>query len=265
MTAFSVAWGIFMLVVLLGSGQGLSNGVTYQFRDDAVNSLWIYPGETSLPHAGLRPGRRIQLTNADHDDIVQSIEGVEHITSRFRIDGPVTVSRGKENGAFDVRCVHPAHQYLEKTRVIDGRFLNDLDLSEFRKVAVIGKLVKDALFATEPAVGKTLQINGLAFKVVGVFEDDGGEGEMQKIYLPITTSQRAFNGSNRIGQIMMTVGDASLDESQAMADEAQARLATHHRFASDDRRAVRVNNNVVQFNRFITATCRQARADRSGY
>jgi putative ABC transport system permease protein len=81
LTGFSVAWGIFMLIVLLGSGQGLGNGVEYQFRDDAINSLWIFSGQTTLPYQGLQPGRRVQFTNQDHDEIATTIPGVEHITS----------------------------------------------------------------------------------------------------------------------------------------------------------------------------------------
>jgi putative ABC transport system permease protein len=250
LTAFSVAWGIFMLVVLLGSGQGLANGVSYQFRDDATNSIWIWPGQTSVPFAGLSPGRNVQFTNADYDDVRSHSPDAERVTARFRIAGPVVVARGKESGAFDVRCVHPDHLYLEKTMVVEGRFLNERDISELRKVAVIGKLVKDALFAKEDPIGAEIQVNGISFRVVGVFEDAGNESEMEKVYLPITTAQRTFNGSNRIGMVMFTVGDASLEESKLIAKDVTRRLATRHRFDAADARAVRVNNNIEQFARF---------------
>ena len=254
LTAFSVAWGIFMLVVLLGSGVGLSNGVNYQFRDDAINSLWIYPGETTLAYAGLQPGRRVQLDDDDYADARDRTEGAEHVSARFYLPGPVTVVHGRETAAYDVRSVHPDHLHLEKTRVVRGRFLDDLDLSERRKVAVVGKAVQDGLFHGQDPLGSQIQVNGVAFKVVGVFEDAGGQSEMEKIYLPITTAQRTFNGGRRIHQLMLTVGDASLEESQRMAQQVQRRIAARHHFSPDDERAVRVVNNVVQFERFHAVT-----------
>ena len=251
LTAFSVAWGIFMLVVLLGSGAGLSNGVQYQFRDDATNSIWMWPGETSLPFAGLLPGRKLQMTNTDRDDLVNNIPGADHVTSRFFIGGSVLVTRGSESGNFDVRAVHPDHQFLEKTIMTDGRFLNELDIAQFRKVCVIGKLVNDALFKKERGIGQEIEVNGVSFRVIGVFTDAGGEGEMEKIYLPVSTAQRAFNGANRINSLLFTVGSATLEESQAIQKEVHRRLATRHRFSVDDPRAVRINNNLVEAQRFL--------------
>jgi len=242
LTGFSVAWGIFMLIVLLGSGQGLSNGVQYQFRDDATNSLWIRSGQTSLPHKGLQPGRRIQFTNEDFDEIRATVDGVEHITSRFYIGGMTTVSYGKEHGSFDVRAVHPDHKFLENTIVTTGRFLNEHDLAEYRKTAAIGQLVEQALFKGRSGIGEYIKINGIAFKVVGTFEDVGGESEMEKVYLPITTAQRTFNGSNRVHQIMLTTGTASLEETQAMAQTINRKLAQRHKFSMEDRRAVFIAN-----------------------
>ena len=251
LTGFSVAWGIFMLIVLLGSGVGLGNGVEYQFRDDAVNSIWVRPGQTSIPYKGLQPGRNVQLTNEDHEDIHTGVNGVEHITSRFYIGGSVRVRYRDETGSFDVRAVHPDHLHLEKTIVTEGRFLNPLDIREYRKVAVIGTKVKQALFKDEPALGKQLEINGVAFQVVGLFRDEGAEREMEKIYLPISTSQRAFGGGNRISQIMMTTGKAPLEDTATMAKEIHRRVATHHTFSVDDPRAVEVSNNNEQFARFL--------------
>ncbi len=250
LTAFSVAWGIFMLIVLLGSGTGLEHGIEYQFRDDAINSIWVFPGQTSLPHAGLRPNRQVQMTNLDHQRIETGVNGVEHITSRFWIRGALGVAYKGETGTFDIRAVHPDHQYLEKTIITRGRYLNELDIVENRKVAVIGDHVKEALFKTASAIGEEIKINGIAFKVVGIFIDDGGESEMEKIYLPISTAQRTYNGANRVGQIMLTTGDAAFDRTQAMAAEITQKLADWHDFDPADRRAVFVRNNVEEFQRF---------------
>lgn len=251
LTAFSVAWGIFMLIVLLGSGQGLSHGVAHQFRDDAVNSIWVFPGQVSMPYKGLQPGRRVQLTNEDHDEIRTGVNGVEHITSRFMIGGTLRVRYRDETGTFDVRSVHPGHLYLEKTIITAGRFLNPLDIREYRKVAVIGERVASALFKDVSPLGRDLEINGVAFKVVGLFTDEGAETEQEKIYLPISTAQRAFGGANRVGQIMMTTGEVPLPETQAMSKDIHRRLAERHTFSMEDPRAVFVNNNNEEFDRFM--------------
>jgi putative ABC transport system permease protein len=250
LTGFSVAWGILMLVVLLGSGQGLSHGVEYGFRDDATNSIWVRSGQTSLPYRGLRPGRTVQFTNDDHADM-SSIEGVDHITSRFFIRGNLTVAYGSETSSYNVRSVHPDHQFLEKTIVTEGRYINDLDIREVRKVAVIGERVKQQLFKGKPAMGEYIEVNGIPFRVVGVFTDEGNENELEVIYLPISTAQRTFNGANRVAMIMMTVGDASVDESKGIADELRKRIAERHDFDPEDQRAVSISNAVVDFQRFL--------------
>jgi putative ABC transport system permease protein len=251
LTGFAVAWGIFILVVLLGSGTGLAHGIEYQFRDDAVNSIWVSSGQTSVPFAGLQPGRRIQLTNQDHDAVARKVPGVEHITSRGNVPGSVTVRYGSEYGNFSLRAVHPAHQYLERTKVLDGRYLNELDIAEHRKVAVVGLLVEQALFKGAPGIGREIEINGIAFKVVGVYDDEGSEQEREMVHLPISTAQRTFNGQNKVRQILFTVGDADLASSQQMAEQTRQLLAQTHDFDPTDLRALFVNNNVENFQRFV--------------
>lgn len=251
LTGFSVAWGIFMLIVLLGSGQGLSNGIRHEFRDDAINSIWVFAGQTTMPYRGLQPGREIQFTNEDHDEVKDRVDGVEHSTSRFYLRGTTTASYKDKHEPFSIRSVHPGHRYVENTIITEGRFLNDYDIERRRKVAVIGARVRDALFENEPAIGKYIKVNGIAFKVVGIFEDVGSEGEMENIYLPISTAQRTYNGANRIAQFMVTTGDAGLEKSQAMSDEIRSRMARRHKFAEEDRRAVFVNDLNERFQRFV--------------
>ena len=251
LTGFSVAWGILILVVLLGSGQGLAHGVEYGFRDDAVNSIWMRSGQTSVPYKGLRPGRAVQFTNDDYDVIRGGVRGVEHITSRFFIRGNLAVAYRGETSSFDVRSVHPDHQFLEKTIMLEGRFLNPLDIKEYRKVAVIGTKVKEMLFKGKPAMGEYIAINGVPFQVVGVFTDEGGEGELEKIYLPISTAQRTYSGGKNIRMIMMTVGNATVSESEAIANEVRNRMADRHDFDPKDERAVSISNAVVEFQRFV--------------
>ncbi len=251
LTGFAVAWGIFMLVVLLGSGQGLAHGIEYQFRDDAMNSIWVSSGQTSKPYKGLQPGRQISFTNADYDEVTTRIHGVEYSTARFWIYGNQQVNYGKEWGSFTIRAVHPGHLVLERTQVLEGRYINELDQRDFRKVAVIGILVEDALFGEESSLGKEIRINGIAFKVVGVFDDEGSEREREFIYLPIATAQRTFNGKNRVNQILYTTGTASLQRTQGMADETRGILAVNHDFDPEDQRALFVNNAAERVQQFV--------------
>ncbi|MEZ4776677.1 MAG: ABC transporter permease [Bacteroidia bacterium] len=247
LTAFSVAWGIFMLVILLGAGNGLQNGVANMFKDDAINSIWISSGTTSLAYKGLQPGRRVQFTNEDYDAVRTQVEGLDHISARFNIQSAVTVNYKDEFGAFSVRCVHPDFQYLEKTLVVEGRYINEKDIAEHRKVTAIGVRVRDALFLHETAIGKYINLNGIAFKVVGIFEDEGNEGETETMYIPITTAQRTFNGANHINQMMVTVGDASLEESQMIADQIKTKLSKRNNFDPEDPKAAYVRNSIEQY------------------
>lgn len=241
LTSFSVAWGIFMLIILLGSGTGIRNGVIDEFKDDANNSIWLFSGRTSMPHKGLKPGRSIQFTNDEYDR-TKKMDEVDHISSRYGVWG-ATVNQGKEYGNYSIRSTHPGHQYLENTIITKGRFLNELDLEDRKKVIVISELIQKDLFPeTNDAMGKYLNVNGIPFKVVGIYIDEGSESEMRILYIPITTGQTVFNGSNKIDQYMFTVGDATLEESKAIAEEVRQDLARVHNFNPEDQRAVFVRN-----------------------
>jgi len=251
LTGFAVAWGIFMLVVLLGSGKGLEHGVDYQFRDDAVNSIWVSSGRTSTPYKGMQPGREIQFDNQDYDEVTTRVQGVEYASGRYWIFGSQQVNYKNENGSYTIRAVHPGHQVLERTKVLQGRYLNEFDLRQFRKSAVLGTLVASALFHDEDPIGKQIRIGGISFQVVGVFDDEGSEREREFIYLPISTAQRTFNGANRVNQILYTTGDASLAKSMEMAGATRQILSVNHTFDPEDERAIHVNNNVENYQRIL--------------
>jgi putative ABC transport system permease protein len=247
LTALSVAWGMLMLVVLLGAGRGLEKGAAYEFRDDAVNSLFLYPGKTSRPFGGRGPGRDVKLMNDDYEALARNFPSIDHITGRFYLYGEFMVSYRGKHSAFDIRGTHPGHQYLEKTIISNGRFLNDADIEQRRKVCVIGSKVKNFLFGEKEALGEYLNIRGLSYKVVGVFEDVGGEAELKKIYVPVTTAQLLYSQPGRLHQIMFTTKSSDLSHSQELAEQVRRFLATRHGFSADDRQALRVQNNVEQF------------------
>jgi putative ABC transport system permease protein len=247
LTALSVAWGIFMLVLLLAAGTGLQSSVEHDFRDDAVNSLWVYPGTTRQPHRGHPVGRDIQLHSADFQLLRDRVPGVEQISGRFYLDGEYTVSYGKRRASFGVRACHPGHQYIEKTIIVAGRFLNELDLAERRKVAVIGVEVARPLFGSADPLGEVIDVNGVAYTVVGVFRDEGSDRELRKIYIPITTAQIAYSGSDRIHQLMFTVNEEHARESDRLEHEVRRLLAARHNFSVADKGAIHVRNLIERF------------------
>ncbi len=247
LTSLAVAWGSFMLVVLLGAGNGLRAGVGFAFRDDAVNSVWLYPGTTSMPYEGHAPGRRIKLANEDYEQFKVAIPGLDKITSRFYPVGETLVTYGAKSAPFDIRAVHPDHQVLENTKMVSGRFLNDLDLSEKRKVAVLGVDIVEVLAPGKNLLHETVRIGGIPYRVIGIFDDDGGRFERRKVYLPISTAQVAWNGGNRVDQLMFTVGDATPEQAQRMADEAVQLVAQKYRFSTKDKRALSARNNLEAF------------------
>jgi putative ABC transport system permease protein len=251
LTGFSVAWGIFMLIILQGAGVGLQKGVENEFRSSATNTIWIWNGQTSKAFAGMKPGRNIQMTNEDHDYLKQTVSQIDNLSSRFQLYRGNTVSYNNEFGSFNIRSVHPGYAIIEKLTMIEGRFVNDIDLDEFRKAAVISTKVRDALFKTEPALDKYIKINGVMFKVVGIFTDDDGRDEnMQVIYLPISTAQRVFGEGRRVQSIAVTVGDATAEESKLVQDDLKQKLAARHHYDPTDERAMFFWNSVEEFQRF---------------
>jgi len=249
LTSLSVAWGIFMLVLLIGAGRGLQNGVQGDFKDDAVNSLWLFGGRSSVPYRGLAPGRPTRMRNADHDHLRDHQRGVEHITSRFSVGSPPVAYRDKTS-SFDIRATHPDHLYLENTIMVEGRFLNDLDLAERRKVAVIGVDVADFLFENESAIGKFVKIGDIQYRVVGLFRDEGGEQEQRKVYIPISTAQMTHGASDQANMIMFTVPETTtVEASTRIEEEVRAIMGARHGFDPEDRQALRIRNNVEAFSR----------------
>lgn len=247
LAVLTVAWGVFMLVLLLGAGRGLQNGVELQFKDDAVNSISVYPGRTSLAYNGHPRGRSIKLDNHDYTRIKEDTPFVERVTARYYPSGEMTVSAGKQHASFDIRAVHPDHLYLEKTIITAGRFINDRDLQDKRKVSVIGKRVHEVLFGDKQALGEHVLINDIAYKVVGVFSDTGGRGEEETIYLPVSTAQLVYGAGERIHQVSYTLGDASYEQSKESESQTHKLLAERYHFSSQDDRAVRVYNNLDEY------------------
>ncbi len=251
LTGLSVSWGIFMLVILLGSAKGLLNGVTLQFKDDAINSIWVSTDVTSKPYKGHNAGRTIKLKNEEYDYVSNTYSQVEYITSQYGIwNAPVVYK--KEYGNYSVRGVHPDQVYLENSNIIQGRFINQIDLDENRKVAVLGNALVQELCKGENPIDQHIELSGVSFRVVGVFTDDGGEREERFAYIPIYAAQQIFGGgSDVIGRLMFTTGDISLEESRALAEQVKNDFAHRKVFDPSDNRAISVRNVFENFQEIV--------------
>lgn len=250
LTAFSVAWGIFILIVLLAAGQGLKNGAESQFGNDAANSIWIDGGQTSLAYAGYKPGRQIQLTNSDFYYVKKQVDGVDNTSAVYKGWESKVLSYKNEHAAFTVRPCAPDHNKLEKAKVITGRFINEIDFNEFRKVCVIGLPVQEALFKKEDPINKFIDVAGTKYKVVGTFNDPG-RGDNDRIYIPLFTAQRINNGHDHVNTIWASTGTVSIERSEQMAAEIRQRLAKKYHFDPNDLNALGVYNNNVEYKRIM--------------
>lgn len=252
LTALGVFWGIFMLVILLGAGNGLQNGVEEEFADDAINSIWLRRGTTSMPYDGLPKGRRIKFTNDQYDFLDENYKELDHITGRFYLSGDRTVSYGQKKVSYPVRAVHPGHQYLENTLIAEGRYINDLDLDQFRKSAVIGRVVKEDLFGETDPIGKEITVGGIVYTIVGTYTDTGSEGEMRIIYIPVTTAQKVYAGTEELHQLMFTIGDLSVEESKVLEKDIRAAFAQQLQFDVKDRKALYMFNGAENYEEFTS-------------
>lgn len=245
LTGFAVAWGIFMLMVLLGAGNGLSNGVGSNFEGNALNAMWIWSRETSIPHAGFQSGRRIQFTMDDYHAISE-MDKIDKISARYWI-GDRTYSFNNEYGNYNTQSCHPDFMDIEKFEITSGRFINDIDMKYNRKVMVIGEDIREALFKHVDPIGQILKVGNVPFKVVGVYNElDPREGTRQGL-IPISTAQTLFNAGNRIHNLALTTVDVSKAESEGIEEEIRLLLAKNHKFSPDDQRAIGIYNSLENY------------------
>jgi putative ABC transport system permease protein len=246
LTSFSVAWGILLLIILLGAGKGLQNAVMRNFETNAKNAVWIWPGRTSVDYKGFSKDREIKFTNKDYEVIHDQVKEIDHISPQFNIWGGTQVSYNNEFGNFTVQCVLPDHQPIEGSKIIQGRYLNKIDIQERRKVVVIGIEVFKALFKGEEAVGKYIKINNIPFVVIGVYSD-GNNWEDKRVVLPFTAAQQIFNGGVRVSSLGLTTGDATIEESKKIETKIVQKLAALHAVDPSDRSAIGVNNTLQDY------------------
>ena len=242
LTGLSVSWGIFILIMLLGAGNGLKNGVTENFSERAVNRVTLWAGSTSMPHQGLKSGRNLQFSDKEIKAIETEVKESSLVAPR--IDRSQTISYGSEYGSYTVRGVMPAYAEIEMLKIDagDGRFINSLDVKELNKVIVIDKKIANVLFKDKNPIGEYVKVGNLMFKVVGVNSKKFAWGT-PTAYIPFSTAQMIFNPSRKINNISFTVdGLETKEENENFNTALRGLMGRHLNFNPEDRQALWINN-----------------------
>jgi putative ABC transport system permease protein len=246
MSGFTVLFAIMLFTILFGIANGLQNTFTEAFGDDATNAIFIRSGTTSKASNGLQSGRRIQFDNSTFSSIKsENDDNIEYITSR--IFKNVTATFRNETDNYSVRAVHPDQQFIEKTSIDEGRYINQRDLENKTKVIVIGSKVEEDLFLKTTALGKYLNLSGIQYKIVGIFSDEGNDDEERIIYMPLTTAQQVYGNNDYIDQISLTYNPKlNFDEAIAFSNKLTSELKKLFSVAVSDQRAIRVRNRASE-------------------
>lgn len=247
LTGFSVAWGIFMLVILLGSGNGLKNGVFSNFGSYATNSIDIYGGHTSKPYMGYDKDRRIRLRNSDLDILLNEFPEVTEVAAKSWFSGK-TASYGNQYATLSLNGVLPKIAQISGVEMHSGRFINDADIRTYRKAIVIDESLQRQLFKGADPLGKEIKLGNSTFTVVGVHKSDAMRNEAL-CYIPLSTAQLIFLANEPVvnNAVLIVEGVDDSEQMEVFQKRIVRRLATEHNYAPDDESALWINNRIEQF------------------
>ncbi len=261
LSGFTVAFAIMLFAILFGVANGLQNSFNTAFAGDANNSIFIFSGRTTKAVAGMQTGREIQFDNELYETLKKEYKNdIEFISGRVYKN--LTASYKDEKSAYTIRAVNPDHQFIEKTDITRGRYINQLDLKNKEKHIVIGKLVWEDLFKGKDPIGKYIDLSKIKYKVVGLFVDkaEGSDSNEERIiYMPITTAQQIYGNNDYIDQINLTFNPSMTgDQAIAFSNKLKRRIKQIFTIAPEDQAAVRIRNqaqeleNTAQFNSVLS-------------
>ncbi|MFD1293890.1 ABC transporter permease [Lutibacter holmesii] len=253
-TIIGVMWGIFLLVVLLGAAKGVENNFNKLFGNFATNSVFVWAQQTSKPFKGFQEGKSLTLKMSDLENIKNEIEGLEFVVPRHQTQA-MAINNFK-SGTFGVFGDYPELDKVQKKDLVYGRFINDNDIKERKKVCVIEEEIYKQLFDEgEFPIGTYIKINDINYNVVGMYKDGqvGSGGPQGNIHIPFTTFQQVYNRGDSIGWMMIT-GDMDHDISQIEAD-VKLLLRNLHKVHPNDERAFgsfNLGERIAQVTGFLT-------------
>ena len=249
LTGFAVAWGIFMLIVLLGAGNGLIHAFEQSASERAMNSIKIFPGWTSKSYDGLKEGRRVQLDNKDMDATSHYFPNHVIKAGATVWQGAVNLSFGQEYVSLNLSGVYPNHTEVEVVKLFEGRFINEIDIKERRKVIVLHKKTAEILFNkthTEP-IGQFVNAGNVVYQVVGLYNDKGDSGDSDA-YIPFTTLQTIYNKGDKLNNLVMTTKNLeTVEANEAFEAHYRKVLGANHRFDPTDHSAIWIWNRFTNY------------------
>jgi putative ABC transport system permease protein len=246
---------MFMLVVMVGAGVALQRGMSSHIEGFATNSCFVWTELTSEPYKGLKKGRHWNMENQDIPVLLSKIPEIQYLAPvLFGGGGSNNVTRNDKAGSFGVKGNYPAYNMIDASIMVKGRYINDIDIVEKRKVCVIGERVCEVLFPKdEDPIGKNIQVNGIYFQVIGVTRHTsnvniGGNAE-ETVVLPFSTMQQAFNQGNIIHFMAVTAKPGI--KVKIIQDKIRDVLNAQHMISPTDKKAVGGMNIEDQFTMFL--------------
>jgi putative ABC transport system permease protein len=257
LTAFGVFWGILMLMAMLGFGSSMQEGTHRQMKGMATNLLWVWGQSTTVGYDGLPVGRQVKFDISDIENL-RRLQGIEWLAPRLRLGGWMNgfnVSYEGKTGSYAVMGDYPDFRHILSFEYQAGRFINDRDMAEQRKVAVIGQAVRDELFPPDVSpIGKYLKISGVYFEIVGITKTlrSGGQGDQDShtVFVPFSTLKNAFHVGDRVGFFALTAKPGT--DGPELERQVRATLAKRHRVSPNDALAIGSFNAFVFFGKFQT-------------
>lgn len=246
LTGLSVAWGIFILIVLLGAGNGLIHAFELNSGNVVMNSVKVYPGTTTKPWQGMQEGRNVELEQEDcRLTAVRFPDNIMEVGATVS-QNAVDITYGKDHVSITLEGVMPSLVQIEGIKLVEGRFINQLDMQENRKVMVLHKKTVEMLFPRESALGKMIKVNGLAFKVVGIYDDQNFFSP--SVYVPYNTLGLLYAKGNLVDNLMFTTrGLTDEKTNERFEDDFRTMLAHRHQFDASDNGAVWIWNRFTQY------------------
>lgn len=237
LTGFGVLWGIFMYIVMMGVGNGFQNGMNTIFSEITPNALFLFPNQTSVEYKGFNSGRLWQMSNDDVTAIRQNIPEIEFVSGLLQKGGENLTVRGEKSGNYTINGIENSYSHINPMPLSHGRYFNDLDIKEKRKMCIIGNHIYEELFNEgEYPVGKRIAVDGVYYTVVGVVNPSGnislGSDGRETVYIPSTTFQQVYNYGKNVDMMLMSAYD-NIDIKK-VEKKVSAMIKSRHYIAPED-------------------------------